>query len=75
MNSVTVNKQLTPRQVDIYRFIVTFMNESGYPPTVREIGKQFEIASPNGVMCHLNALQKKGWIQRKKNLSRAIQLV
>jgi repressor LexA len=47
----------------------------GYGPTVREIGLHFEIKSPNGVMCHLKALQKKGLIHREPNMSRAIQLL
>jgi repressor LexA len=42
---------------------------------VREIGSHFEIKSPNGVMCHLKALQKKGLIHREANMSRAIQLL
>jgi repressor LexA len=46
----------------------------GYGPTVREIGQQFEIRSPNGVMCHLKALEKKGLINREPNMSRAIML-
>ena len=47
----------------------------GYGPTVREIGLHFQIKSPNGVMCHLKALQKKGLIHREPNMSRAIQLL
>ena len=35
----------------------------------------FHIKSPNGVMCHLKALQKKGLIHREPNMSRAIQLL
>jgi repressor LexA len=41
---------------------------------VREIGRQFGIHSPNGVVCHLKALVKKGLIHREPNMSRAIQL-
>ena len=41
-------------------------------PTVREIGEHFDIASPNGVMCHLKALEKKGMISREQ-LKRALQ--
>ena len=41
----------------------------------REIGVHFQIKSPNGVMCHLKALQKKGLIHREPNMSRAIQLL
>lgn len=68
-------EHLTPRQREIYRFIREKIQSRGYGPTVREIGTQFDIKSPNGVMCHLKALQKKGLIQREPNMSRAIQLL
>ncbi|QDV37866.1 transcriptional repressor LexA [Tautonia plasticadhaerens] len=66
---------LTPRQREIYDFIRSKIHGRGYGPTVREIGEAFEIKSPNGVMCHLKALQKKGLISREPNMSRAIQLL
>ncbi len=66
---------LTSRQKDIYEFIRDKIDNRGYPPTVREIGLAFEIKSPNGVMCHLNALVKKGLIIREEQSARAIQLV
>src|SRR5215207_6614912 len=66
---------LTPRQREIYSFIRSKIQGRGYGPTVREIGTQFDIKSPNGVMCHLKALQKKGLIHREPNMSRAIQLL
>jgi repressor LexA len=65
---------LTPRQLEVYEFIREKIRSRGYGPTVREIGTQFGIASPNGVMCHLKALEKKGLISREANMSRAIQL-
>jgi repressor LexA len=67
--------QLTDRQKEIYEFIRGKIESRGYGPTVREIGKAFEIKSPNGVMCHLKALAKKGLIIREENCARAIQLV
>lgn len=66
---------LTSRQREIYSFIREKIQGRGYGPTVREIGLQFQIKSPNGVMCHLKALQKKGLIHREPNMSRAIQLL
>ncbi|MFO0880177.1 MAG: transcriptional repressor LexA [Gemmataceae bacterium] len=66
---------LTERQKEIYDFIRDKIETRGYPPTVREIGLAFEIKSPNGVMCHLNALVKKGLIQREEQSARAIQLI
>jgi repressor LexA len=67
--------QLTPRQREIYEFIRSKIEDRGYGPTVREIGQEFEIQSPNGVMCHLKALVKKGLITRQEKSARAIQLV
>jgi len=66
---------LTSRQREIYGFIRDKIQGRGYGPTVREIGIHFQIKSPNGVMCHLKALQKKGLIHREPNMSRAIQLL
>jgi repressor LexA len=67
-------ENLTERQQAIYEFIRDKIRHRGYGPTVREIGLQFGIRSPNGVMCHLKALEKKGLISREPNMSRAIQL-
>src|SRR5438552_2860959 len=67
--------QLTERQREIYDFIKEKIESRGYGPTVREIGVEFEIKSPNGVMCHLKALEKKGLIKREEHAARAIQLV
>lgn len=68
------SEQLTKRQRAVYEFIRDKIHNRGYGPTVREIGERFRISSPNGVMCHLKALEKKGLITREPNMSRAIQL-
>jgi repressor LexA len=65
---------LTVRQQAIYDFIKDKILNRGYGPTVREIGAGFKIKSPNGVMCHLKALEKKGLITRESHMSRAIQI-
>lgn len=65
---------LTRRQREIYDFLRDKIINRGYGPTVREIGVHFNIRSPNGVMCHLKALERKGLISREQNMSRAIQL-
>jgi repressor LexA len=66
---------LTDKQRKVYEFIREKIESRGYGPTVREIGDAFGIQSPNGVMCHLNALVKKGLIIRQGKSARAIQLV
>ncbi|MHC4403831.1 MAG: transcriptional repressor LexA [Planctomycetota bacterium] len=68
------HEQMTERQRAVYEFVRDKIRNRGYGPTVREIGERFKIRSPNGVMCHLKALEKKGLITREANRSRAIQL-
>jgi len=65
---------LTGRQREIYDYLQDRILNHGLGPTVREIGLHFNIRSPNGVMCHLRALERKGLITRGQNMSRAIQL-
>ena len=71
---ISKKSTLTPRQRAIYDFIKDKIVKRGYGPTVREIGAGFKIKSPNGVMCHLKALEKKGLISREAHMSRAIQI-
>lgn len=68
-------ESLTERQNEIYQFIRKKILTRGYGPTVREIAEHFNIRSPNGVMCHLRALEAKRYIARSPNLSRAIRLL
>src|SRR3954464_5258378 len=65
---------LTPKQQRIYDFICERIDDRGFPPTIRDIGAAFGIKSPNGVMCHLKALEKKGFIARQGKSARAIQV-
>ena len=70
-----MKKILTKRQQEILDFIESFLQKSGYPPTLREIGTEFGINSTNGVRVNLAALEKKQYIRRKPWLSRGIELV
>jgi repressor LexA len=71
---IPMPRELTERQQDIFNFIATTIREKGYPPTIREIMEEFEIASTNGVRTTLAALEKKGHIRRRPMLSRGIEL-
>ena len=69
-------KPLTGTQADVLDYISRYARREGRSPTVREIGDQFGITSPNGVSCHLKALQKKGYIAKAAvNSSRGIKIV
>jgi len=63
---------LTSRQAAVFEFIKERVQTRGYGPTVREIGEHFQISSPNGVMCHLRALERKGLLHRVRKHDRAI---
>lgn len=64
---------LTDRQKAIYDFLLRTIRERGFAPSISEIGRQFKIASTNGVSDHLKALERKGYIRRVGK--RAIEVV
>src|SRR6266568_2464710 len=61
------------RTREILTFIEQFHRERGFPPTIREIGRAFGIASTNGVRYHLHLLEKMGLIKRGQKISRGIE--
>ncbi len=65
---------LTPRQQKVLEYITWYIQENGFPPTLREIGVKFEITSTNGVKRHVDALLKKGVLTRGVNTSRTLSL-
>jgi repressor LexA len=65
---------LSERQRKILEFIKSFTLDSGYPPTIREIGQAVGISSTSVVNYNLNALQKEGHIMRDRTVSRGIRL-
>ena len=70
-----MKNKLTDRQQEILIFIQQFTSENGFPPTLREIGKHFQISSTFGVKRHLEALVKKGHINIESNASRGISMI
>jgi repressor LexA len=67
-------KGLTKRQELILQYILDYVEKEGYPPSIREIGRDFEIGSLRGVTVHLDALERKGYIARS-NTPRSIKVV
>ncbi len=66
---------LSHRVQMIYDYLVTYCNDHGYPPSVREIGDAVGLKSPSTVHMHLQTLEQKGLIRRTANKSRTIELV
>lgn len=68
-------EELTARQKEIFEFIQEHMELRERPPSMREIAKEFGFSSTNGVSQHLDALERKGYIRRRKFISRGIELL
>ena len=65
---------LTARQQEIWQFLVEYVDDHGYPPTVREIGEAVGLASPSTVHAHLANLERAGLLRRDPTKPRAIEL-
>ncbi|HNS67658.1 MAG TPA: transcriptional repressor LexA [Mesotoga infera] len=65
---------LTEKQKKILEFIENFIKLYGYPPSIRDICRDFDISSPRGVAKHLESLEKKGYIERT-GVSRGIRVL
>jgi repressor LexA len=51
-------KGLTKKQQMILQYVMDYVQREGYPPSIREIGRDFQIGSLRGVTVHLDALEK-----------------
>ena len=65
---------LTDRQRQIWEFLGSYVDEHGYPPTVREIGEAVGLASPSTVHAHLANLERAGLLKRDPTKPRALEL-
>lgn len=65
---------LTPKQAEIYDFILQYTREHGYPPSVREIGEAVNLKSPSTVHFHMKKLEAEGYILKADGKTRAISL-
>src|ERR1700748_3494570 len=69
-----VDLDLTKRQKEIFDFIRKYAAKTGYPPTVREIGKAVGLHSSSTVHQHLANLERIGLLKRDPSKPRAIEL-
>jgi repressor LexA len=66
--------ELTNRQRQVLEFISSYIEQNGFPPSIREIARRMKIASTQGVVDHLTALERKGYIERGGSVSRGISV-
>lgn len=69
-----MRKNLTIKQQKVFDFIIKYIKDNGYPPTVRDIAGEFKMSS-KGAYDHMLAIEKKGYIKRDPTKPRAIELM
>ena len=70
----TRDPRLTPRQRKVLRVIREWVDEHGYPPSVREIGDAVGLTSTSSVHHQLRTLERKGYLRRDPNRTRAVDV-
>lgn len=67
-------EELTSRQREVLEIVTRHIEAFGYPPTLREIAAKLGVSGTLGVMKHLGALEKKGYLRRQEGSTRGITL-
>jgi repressor LexA len=70
-----MTEPLTPVEKKVYNYLLDFLAENTYQPSIREIGKKFKIKSTKTVSDLLQSLARKGFIERDPSRSRGVRLV
>ena len=66
---------LTPLEQRVYHYMIDFLAEHTYQPSIREIAKKFRIKSTKTVSDLLHALSSKGYIERDQSRSRGVRIL
>ncbi len=67
--------ELTPTQEKVFEFLKNFLQEKGFPPTLREIASHFGLRGPKGPQKTLSILERKGYIRKVPGISRAVEIL
>lgn len=70
-----MSRKLSERQRNILKYIQEFVEDRGYPPSIREIGDRVGISSTSVVDYNLRALERDGYIRRDREVSRGLEIV
>ena len=68
-------EKLTDKQKQMLETLKKFIAKNGYPPTVRELGKELDLSSPATTHFHLSKLESKGYITKGKGKNRTLELL
>lgn len=65
---------LSEKARKIFAYVHHETKNSGKPPTIREIGDEFQIHSTNGVRHHIGALERGGFLRRNPRIARGLEI-
>jgi len=68
-------RELTDSERNVYQYLIDFLQEHTYQPSVREIGKHFGIKSTKTVSQLLHSIARKGFIELDPGRSRGVRLL
>src|SRR6476661_9715915 len=70
-----MSEPLTQLEKRVYHYMIDFLAENTYQPSIREIARKFRIKSTKTVSDLLHALEKKGFIERDESRSRGVRIL
>src|SRR6476619_5547601 len=70
-----MSEPLTQLEKRVYHYMIDFLAENTYQPSIREIARKFRIKSTKTVSDLLHALENKGYIERDESRSRGVRLL
>lgn len=65
---------LTKKQEELYNYIKQYIEKNKWAPSIKEMAKEFGVL-PNAIFGQLKSLEKKKYIKRGRNMSRAIKVL
>ena len=72
MTTAVELQPLTPRQREVWEWIRDYHARERLAPSLRDVQRAFQFASPNGAVCHVKAIAAKGWLVLRRNTARSI---
>src|SRR5688572_2481558 len=75
MRGAPMTEPLTSMERQVYHYLLDYLAENTYQPSIRDIAKKFRIKSTKTVSDLLHSLAQKGYIERDRSRSRGVRLV
>jgi repressor LexA len=71
----TMPETLTPLERRVFHYLIDFLADNTFQPSIREIARKFRIKSTKTVSDLLHSLERKGYIERDASRSRGVRLL